>query len=186
MVYPQFSSDITYIQKRIHDLNLKDGNTAVLCGGSAVQMWVGRSRFLQAREVSDPDCVSDIDLAVSQRNLDALKLHPEITLTKHRHTNDPSVPVDQDTEFDSYNDENGYYDIWTQWYEPSKGIVSFDEVRANSVWSEQVGVWVLTPDYLVAQRQRSIEFLTGKGSLTPEDQERLKKDYADLSALQQV
>jgi hypothetical protein len=97
---------------------------------------------------------------------------------KHHHEGDES-----DARYDSYNDEHKKYDIWLQWREIDRGFVYLDELLTNSVWQQDICCMVLSKDYLIDQRQRSIAFYEAKSVLTMKEQERLTKDRADLDAL---
>lgn len=175
--------DIPDIAEAIRDLYLIDPRAAVLCGSSAVQTWTGRRAFMRARGINESTYLPDIDIAVSSENLAALKRHAKITFTKHRHTDSIDIPQELDTMYDSYNDPENRYDIWLQWREASRGEVSLNELLRHSVWNEYIGCMVLTRQYLVAQRERSVAFLSAQDQLTLTERTRLAKDQADLTAL---
>jgi hypothetical protein len=174
------------LQSAVALLDLVDGRHDYLAGSRAVEVHVGAAALRSARETRGAEHVADIDLSVSKLEYKHLKQQKQLgaKVIQHRY---PRLQREGIYRVNSLQLMDGVYDVWRdRWYEPARypeGIISVDELAANSVWNEELGLYVLQPDYLVAQRERSVTFLEAKDELTLTEEQRLKKDYADLSAL---
>ena len=174
------------LEQAIAQLELIDGRHDFLAGSRAVEVHVGAVALRQARDELNAEHVADIDLSVSHKEYRHLKRQRELgaKVIRHRY---PRLQSEGVYRVSSLQLMDGAYDIWRdRWYEPARypeGIISVEELAQSSEWNESLGLYVLTPDYLSAQRQRSIVFLEGKDTLTLTEEQRLKKDYADLSVL---
>ena len=170
-------------------LELIDGRHDYLAGSRAVEVHVGARALRAARTVHEAEHMADIDLSVSKQEYKHLKQQKKLgaKVVQHRY---PRIQREGVYRVNSLQLDDGAYDVWRdRWYEPARypeGIISVDELAAHSEWNEALGLYVLTPDYLVAQRERSVAFLESKEELTFTEEQRLKKDYADLSALESV
>lgn len=176
------------LESAIARLELIDGEHDFLAGSRAVELHVGTLALTRARLDQEAEHVADIDLSVSRQDYAYLKRQKKLgaKVVPHRY---PRLEREGVYSVNSLELMDGAYDIWRErWYEPARhpqGIISVEELAENSAWNDKLGLYVLSPDYLVAQRERSVAFLESKDTLTLIEEQRLKKDYADLSALQQ-
>ena len=177
------------LQSAIARLELVDGSHDYLAGSRAIEVHVGAAALQAARTTHEAEHVADIDLSVSKNEYRHLAQMKQLgaKVIQHRY---PRMQGEGVYRVNSLQLDNGMYDIWRdRWYEPARyprGIISPDELAANSQWDEELGIYVLTPDYLAAQRERSVRFLETKDELTLIEEQRLKKDYADLTALNAI
>lgn len=158
----------------------------VLAGGRAVQYHVGSRALRFARRQHGVADVRDIDLSLTddeyRRLMERNDLGVQVIVHELNRNGEGSPFVGE-----SLDIGDGLYDVWCmQWYEAARepnGIITHDELLQNSAWQPDVGVRVLSRDYLIAQRERSIAYLESKPTLTAKEQTRLAKDRADLSVL---
>lgn len=175
------------LEAAITRLELIDGRHDYLAGSRAVEVHVGARALQAARMMHEAEHVADIDLSVSKLEYKQLKQQKKLgaKVVQHHY---PRIQREGVYRVNSLQLDDGAYDVWRdRWYEPARhpeGIISVEELAENSEWNDELGLYVLTPDYLVAQRQRSVTFLEAKDELTFIEEQRLKKDYADLSALE--
>lgn len=176
------------LEPAIARLELIDGEHDFLAGSRAVELHVGTVALTRSRIEHGAEHVADIDLSVSRQEYAYLKRQKKLgaKVVQHRY---PRLKREGVYRVNSLELMDGAYDIWRErWYEPARdpqGIISDEELAENSEWNDSLGLYVLSPDYLVAQRERSVAFLESKDTLTLTEEQRLKKDYADLAALQQ-
>ena len=176
----------TSLEFAIARLELIDGNHDYLAGSRAVEVHVGSRALSLARRSYGAEHVADVDLSVSKAEYKHLKQMKRLgaRVIQHRY---PRIEREGIYRVNSLELMDGAYDVWRErWYEPARhpeGIIAVEELAENSEWNEQLGLYVLVPDYLTAQRERSVAFLEGKSELTFAEEQRLKKDYADLDAL---
>lgn len=176
------------IETAIKLVDLIDPENAFLAGSRAVEMHVGRAALELARQEHGVEESSgwDVDLVVSRGDYRSLrKKGAHVVQHAFRRLSGPGR-----YRVNSLSLYDGAFDIWRErWYEAArypKGIIGVDELYTNSDWDPELGVRVLTKDYLIDQRERSIKFLEEKmekGKLTPAEATRLQKDRADLSVL---
>lgn len=175
------------LSEALSHIHLTDPEHAYLAGARAVEAHVGHTALAAARFAHDADLSGDVDLVVSRQDYRALRLQGAMVV---RHAF-PRIREPGLYRVNSLSVANGLFDIWRErWYEPARwphGAVGVEELRAQSTWNDALGLRVLSLDYLIAQRQRSVAFLESKQvkELTRAEQRRLAKDKADLTALLQ-
>lgn len=182
-----FSSD-TDLPELITRLRLVQPEQAFLLGGRAVERRVGQTALMAARHAFAVAPTRDIDLSLSAVDYRTQRKRTDVP-SKHIRHRFPRREREGIYTVQSLivDDNDQLYDIWRdRWYEPARhplGIIAVSELYDNSVWDAELGINVPTREYLIAQHQRSVTFLTGKDQRTRTEQTRLAKDQADLTAL---